>query len=72
MIRQIKELKYAQPFEPFFIELSSGRILNVPTPGHIIVTEGGTGRVVVLNDDGTFSAPSGLHIARVGISPATT
>jgi hypothetical protein len=71
MIRQIKELKYAQPFEPFFIELSSGRILTVSTPDHIIVTEGGTGRVVVLNDDGTFSAPSGLRIARVGISRAS-
>lgn len=54
-----------------FIELSSGRILNVPTSDHIIVTEGGTGRVVVLNDDGTFSAPSALHIARVGISRAS-
>ena len=30
-----------------------------------------TGTVVVLNGDGTFSAPSGLNIARVGISPAT-
>ena len=66
MIRQIKELKYAQPFEPFFIELSSGRILQVPTPDHIVLTELGTGRVFVLNGDGTFSAPSALHIARVG------
>ena len=71
MIRQIKELKYAQPFEPFFIELSSGRILDVATPDHIILTEGGAGRVIVLNDDGTFSAPSGLHIASVGISRAS-
>lgn len=71
MIRQIKELKYAQPFEPFFIELSSGRVIQVATPDHIIVAEGGSGRVVVLTDDGTFSAPSGLHIARVGISPAS-
>jgi hypothetical protein len=55
------ELKFARPFEPFFIELSSGRILQIPTPDHIIVSEGGAGRVVVLNDDGTFSAPSGLH-----------
>jgi hypothetical protein len=66
MIRQIKELKYAQPFEQFFIELSSGRILQVPTPDHIVVAESGPGRVVIFNDDGTFSAPSALHIARVG------
>jgi hypothetical protein len=71
MLRQIKELKYAQPFEPFFIELSSGRILQVPTPDHIVVTELGPGRVFVLHDDGTFSAPSALHIARVGNTQAS-
>jgi hypothetical protein len=69
MINQVKELKYAQPFEPFFIELSSGRILDVPTPDHLILSERG-GRVVVLNDDGTFSAVSWLRITRVGISRA--
>jgi hypothetical protein len=71
MINQVKEFKYAQPFEPFFIELSSGRILDVPTPDHLILTERGAGRVVVLNDDGTFSTVSGLHITRVGVSNAT-
>jgi hypothetical protein len=71
MISQIKEFKYAQPFEAFFIELSSGRILNVPTPDHVILTERGAGRAVVLNDDGTFSTVSGLHVTRVGVSQAS-
>jgi hypothetical protein len=71
MISQIKEFKYAQPFEAFFIELSSGRILNVPTPDHVILTERGTGRAVVLNDDGTFSTVSGLHVTRVRVSQAS-
>jgi hypothetical protein len=72
MIDQIKELKYAQPFEPFFIELSSGRILEVPTPDHIAIGELGPGRIIIFYDDGTFSAPSGLHVARVGTSRAST
>jgi hypothetical protein len=55
MINQVKEFKSAQPFEPFSIELSSGRILKVSTPDHLILAKRGVGRVVGLNDDGTFS-----------------
>jgi hypothetical protein len=66
MIDQIKRFKYAQPFAPFDIELSSGQQIQVATPDHIAFSETGQGRVSYLNDDGTFSVVSGLHIVRVG------
>ena len=66
MIDQIKRFKYAQPFEPFDIELSSGRVVRVDTPDHVAFSELGAGRVSTLNDDDTFSVVSGLHIVNVG------
>jgi hypothetical protein len=51
MITQVKEFKYAQPF---FIELSCGRVLDVPTPDHLTLTERGAGRVVGLNESFPF------------------
>jgi hypothetical protein len=65
MIDQIKKLKHAQPFIPFSLELSSGIVLAVPTPDHIIMSEHGARRICVLNDDGTFDILSGLHLTRV-------
>ena len=66
MIDQIRRFKYAQPFEPFDIELSSGRVVRVGTPDHVAFSEMGAGRVSILNDDDTFSVISGLHIVNVG------
>ncbi|MBV9998380.1 MAG: hypothetical protein JO015_04615 [Verrucomicrobia bacterium] len=66
MIDQIRKFKYAQPFEPFQIELSSGEVITVRTPDHVAWSETGQGRVALLNDDDTFSIVSGLHVTRVG------
>lgn len=66
MIPQIRKLKYAQPFVTFYLELSSGRVIKVATPDHIALTEAGPGQVVVLDDGGTWTALSGLHLASVG------
>jgi hypothetical protein len=62
MIDQIKRFKYAQPFEPFEIELSSGSVWRIKVPDFVIVDEFGQGRIAVLNDDHTFSTVSGLHV----------
>jgi|GraSoi_2013_80cm_1033760.scaffolds.fasta_scaffold00233_4 hypothetical protein len=70
MIDQIKRFKYAQPFEPFEIELSSGSVWRIKAPDFVIVDEFGQGRIAVLNDDHTFSTVSGLHVVRVGIARA--
>jgi hypothetical protein len=70
MIDQIKRFKYAQPFEPFEIELSSGSVWRIKVPDFVIVDEFGQGRIAVLNDDHTFSTVSGLHVVRVGIARA--
>ena len=62
MIQTIKDFKYAKPFEPFDIELSSGRVLHVETPDHVAFTEIPLGRVAVLNDNGTSLIVSILHV----------
>lgn len=69
MIQAIKDFKYAQPFAPFDIELSSGRILHVATPDHIAFAEHPQGRLAVLNDDGTSLIVSALHVVDVGHFP---
>lgn len=66
MIDQIRKFKYAQPFEPFQVELSSGEVVTVRTPDHVAWSQTGQGRVALLNDDDTFSVVSGLHVTRVG------
>ena len=69
MIQTIKDFKYTQPFEPFDIELSSGRVLHVETPDHVAFTEFPQGRVAVLNDNGTSLIVSILHVVNVGHLP---
>jgi hypothetical protein len=71
MIETIKSFKYAHPFEPFDIELSSGRVVNVATPDHIAFTESPQGRVAILNNDGTSLIVSVLHVVDVGHLPPT-
>jgi hypothetical protein len=70
MIQTIKDFKYAQPFEPFDIELSSGRVLHVETPDHVAFAEIPQGRVAVLNDNGTSLIVSILHVVNVGHLPS--
>jgi hypothetical protein len=69
MIQTIRDFRYAQRFEPFDIELSSGRILHVETPDHVAYTGAGSGRIAVLNDNGTSLIVSALHIVNVGHFP---
>jgi hypothetical protein len=69
MIDTIKSFRYAEPFEPFDIELSSGRVLRVETPDHIAFAELPQGRLAVLNDDGTSLIVSILHVVNVGHLP---
>ena len=71
MIQTIKDFKYAKPFEPFDIELSSGRVLHVEIPDHVAFTEIPLGRVAVLNDDGSSQIVSILHVVNVGHLPST-
>lgn len=71
MIDQIKRFKYAQPFEPFEIELSSGSVWKIRVPDSVIVDEFGQGRIAVLNEDHTFSTVSGLHVVRVATADGT-
>ena len=71
MIDTITSFKYARPFEPFDVELSSGRVLRVETPDHIAFAEQPQGRVAILNDDGTSLIVSILHVVNVGHLPPT-
>ena len=41
MLEELRKWTRAVPFQPFQIELSSGRTLKVPHPDHILVTSGG-------------------------------
>ncbi len=50
------------PFEPFWIELTSGKELAVPHPDHVFV---GRFRVVVEDDRGVMNVLSGRHISRL-------
>jgi len=53
-IEKIKEAIRAQPFRPFFVNLTDGRSFAVQHPDFIAVT--GTGRTIVIADahsDGT-------------------
>jgi hypothetical protein len=68
VIETVKSFKYAQPFEPFDIELSSGRVLRVETPDHIAFAQA-PGRLAVLNDDGTSLIVSILHVVNIGHLP---
>jgi hypothetical protein len=69
-IAQIKRLVYAQPFKPFGIELSSGRVIKIGTPDHIAFRDSGDGWIAYLEDDGTFDAVSAAHINVVGTASA--
>ncbi|MBW0001378.1 MAG: hypothetical protein JO015_19965 [Verrucomicrobia bacterium] len=66
VIPQIRKLKYAQPFVPFYLELSSGRVIRIATPDHIALNDAGPGMVIFLDDDNTWTGIPGLHLAGVG------
>jgi hypothetical protein len=66
MLNDIREAVRKVPFEPFWIELSSGKEIPVPHPDHIFV---GRARVVVEDDKGVINILSPLHMVRIRSQP---
>ena len=62
MLNEIREAVHRVPFRPFSIELSSGGIIHVPHPDHILA---GRNQVAVEDDEGVINVLSALHIARL-------
>jgi hypothetical protein len=63
MLEELRKWIRAVPFQPFQIELSSGRALKVPHPDHILVTTGGM--VAVEDDVGLVDVVAALHITSI-------
>ena len=63
MLEELLKWTRAVPFQPFQIELSSGRTLKVPHPDHILVTSGGI--VGVEDDAGLLDVVAALHITSI-------
>ncbi len=66
MLKEVREAARKVPFEPFWIELSSGPEISVPHPDHILV---GSARVAAEDDDGVIHVLSPLHMARIRSQP---
>ena len=62
MLDQIRQAVRKVPFEPFWIELSSGYLIPVPHPDHIFI---GKTRVAVEDDKGVIDVTSALHMTRI-------
>ena len=62
MLDDIREAVRRVPFQPFWIELTSGSDLPVPHPDHILV---GRERVVVEDDRGVINVLAPSNIARI-------
>jgi len=63
MLEELRKWIRAVPFQPFQIELSSGRALKVPYPDHILVTTGGM--LAVEDDAGLVDVVAALHITSI-------
>jgi hypothetical protein len=63
MLEELRKWVRAVPFQPFQIELSGDRVLNVPHPDHIFVTSGGI--VAVEDDAGLLDVVAALHITSI-------
>jgi hypothetical protein len=62
MLEELRKWVRSVPFQPFAIELSSGRQLPVPHPDHILV---GRGMVAIEDDQGLIDVVSALHITGI-------
>ena len=70
MIEQIRHLQAAKPFEPFALELSSGRVVQIYDPHHVATTEvygqrRGNPMVGILHHDGYFELIAASQIASI-------
>ncbi len=61
MYEELRKLLEGIAFIPFFIEMSSGRLVLVRSRDHIIFQQ--KGYVIVQEDNGLFDALPMLHIA---------
>jgi hypothetical protein len=64
---ELREAVRKAPFEPFWIELSSGTEIPIPHPDHVWVRER---RAVFEDDRGTIHILSPLHIMRIRSQPS--
>ncbi len=62
-LQQIEDYQLAEPFEPFFIELTGGTIFRIEQPAQCRFTRGGLVRV--LPGDGHSRILNSEHIVRV-------
>jgi len=69
MLDELREAVRKVPFEPFWIELSSGTEIPIPHSDHVWVRER---RAVVEDDRGTIHILSPLHITRIRSQPSQT
>jgi hypothetical protein len=68
MIDQIRDLQKKRPFESFYIELDSGRVIQVDDPLEITTNINGHGTIGVLHDNGCFDVVAVPHVAAVGLA----
>ncbi|HEY3899380.1 MAG TPA: hypothetical protein VGM54_12240 [Chthoniobacter sp.] len=60
----IRNLLYAEPFQPFVIESSDGQQYPVKHPDYVAISPKG-GRITVYADEEHFAMLSALHIVAV-------
>jgi hypothetical protein len=66
MLKEVRKAVRKVPFEPFWIELSSGTEISVPHPDYILV---GTAPVAVEDGEGVIHVLSPLHMVRIRSQP---
>jgi hypothetical protein len=71
MIEQLREHLQARPFQPFGMELSTGRTLNVYDPAEVAVTLEGHGAVAIAHN-GAFVVVNPRQIVSIGPPHKTT
>jgi hypothetical protein len=67
MIDQIRELQRKRPFESFYIELDSGRVIQVNDAFEVTTNINGHGTIGVLHGSGCFDVVAAPHVAAVGL-----
>jgi hypothetical protein len=67
MIEQIRHLQDQRSFEPFAIELSSGRVIQIYDSRSIATSEHGHGTVGILHGEGAFEVIPVPQIASISV-----
>jgi hypothetical protein len=66
-IAQIRHLQKQQPSQPFALELSSGRIIQIYDPAEVATNENKHGSIGVLHGDGVFEVFPADHVVSVSV-----